>query len=226
MASELLRRARAKLDRLLLRDKAFRFLFEPDRSGELVSFDCETSGFDILADDVISIAAIKIRGNKILTSEAFRALVRPGAPMEPSAIKVHQLRETDVRAARPIREVLPDFLRFVGSRPLVGYWVEFDIKMINKYLFGDLNVHLPNRRVDVSEMYYERKYGKAPPGTQIDLRWDAIMRDLDLPPLPQHDAFNDALLAAQMYVMLKDMQARGARIARDRDRDQASGFAI
>ncbi|RAI45409.1 3'-5' exonuclease [Rhodoplanes roseus] len=226
MRSEILRRSRALFDRMLLADNAYAFLFEPDETGEVVSLDCETSGFNILADDVISIAAIKIRGNRILTSETFRALIRPGAAMDVSAIKVHQLREADVKLGRTIREVMPEFLRFIGSRPLVGYWVSFDVRMINKYLFGMLNINLPNRQYDVSELYYERKYGKAPPGTEIDLRYAAIAEDLSVPMLPQHDAFNDALVAAQMYVILRDMQKRNVRIPRQRTAPRAGDFSV
>jgi DNA polymerase III subunit epsilon len=222
----LLRRLWSRVDRLLLRDRAFSFLFEPDESGEVVSFDCETSGFNVMSDDIVSIAAVKIRGNRILTSEPFRALVRPGAAMEATSIKVHQLREADVKQGRTMREVLPEFLRFIGNRPLVGYWVAFDVRMVNKYLFNDLNVHLPNKLIDISELYYDRKFGNAPPGTEVDLRWDAIATDLDLPLLPQHDAYNDALIAAQMYVLLKDMQRRNVRIAREPQRPAEKGFAV
>lgn len=223
MASELARRMRAAFDRLLLADNDYAFLFKPDQSGEVVSLDCETSGFNILADDVVSVAAIKIRGSRILTSETYRALVRPGAAMEVSAIKVHQLREADVAKGRTMREVLPELLRFIGGRPLVGYWISFDVRMLNKYLYSMLNIHLPNRQIDVSELYYDRKYGNAPPGTEINLSYAAILADLKLPKLPQHDAFNDALSAAQMYLILKDMQARGARIPRPPKTDLTRG---
>jgi DNA polymerase-3 subunit epsilon len=198
----------------LLADTSYRFLFEPDRTGELVSLDCETTGFDYLADDVISIAAIKVRGSRIVTSEAFQAVVRPGAPMEASAIKIHQLREQDVARGRTIREVLPDFLRFIGSRPLVGYWIAFDVRMLNKYLFSMLNVHLSNRLIDVSELYYERKYATAPPGTRVDLRYASILADLKLPALPQHDAFVDAVGAAEIYLVLDDLRKRGVWLPR------------
>lgn len=205
---------RPKIDRLLLADRNYAFLFQPDKSGEIVSLDCETTGFNPMADDVISIAAVKIRGTRILASQAFRALIRPGAPMEASAIKVHQLREQDVARGRTMREVLPDFLRFVGSRPLVGYWIAFDVRMLNKYLFSLLNVHLPNRRIDVSKLYYDRKFGSAPPGTRIDLRYATILADLGLPSRAQHDAFEDALGAAESYLVLEDMRERGVRLPR------------
>ncbi len=205
---------RPKIDRLLLADRNYAFLFQPDKSGEIVSLDCETTGFNLMADDVISIAAVKIRGTRILASQAFRALIRPGAPMEASAIKVHQLREQDVARGLTMREVLPDFLRFVGSRPLVGYWIAFDVRMLNKYLFSLLNVHLPNRRIDVSKLYYDRKFGSAPPGTRIDLRYATILADLGLPSRAQHDAFEDALGAAESYLVLEDMRERGVRLPR------------
>jgi DNA polymerase-3 subunit epsilon len=86
--------------------------------------------------------------------------------------------------------------------------------MLNKYLIEMLNIHLPNRLIDVSELYYDRKYGKAPPGAAIDLRYASILGDLGLPPLPLHDSMNDALGAAEMYVILEDMRARGIRIPR------------
>jgi DNA polymerase III subunit epsilon len=202
------------IDPLLLADRNYRYLFEPDQSGELVSLDCETSGFDPLADDVISIAAVKIRGSRILTSQSFQAIMRPGAPMEVSAIKVHQLREQDVARGRTIREVMPSFLQFIGSRPLVGYWIAFDVRMLNKYLFSLLNIHLPNRLVDVSQLYYERKYATAPPGTRIDLRYASILADLKLPAFRQHDALVDAVGAAEIYLVLEDLRKRGVTLRR------------
>src|SRR5215813_2989652 len=210
----MLRGIRRGIDRLLLADSAYRFLFEPDRSGEVVSLDCETTGFSVLSDDVISVAAVRIRGTRLLTSEAFRAVVRPGAAMGASAIKVHQLREQDVASGLTVERFLPELLRFIGSRPLVGYWIAFDVRMLNNYLLSMLNIHLPNRLIDVSELYYERKYGKAPPGTAIDLCYASILADLCLPALPQHDCMNDALGAAEMYLILEDMRARGVRIPR------------
>jgi DNA polymerase III subunit epsilon len=176
----MLRTIRRGIDRSLLLDSAYMFLFEPDQSGEVVSLDCETNGFNAFVDDVVSIAAIKIRDSRLLTSQAFQAVLRQDSAMDVSAIKVHRLREKDVAGGRTIYEVLPEFLRFIGSRPLVGYWVSFDVRMLNKYLLSMLNIHLPNRLIDVSKLYYERKYGSAPPGTPIDLRYASILADLGL----------------------------------------------
>ncbi len=200
----------------LLRDPAYHFLFEPAPPGEVVSIDCETTGLNTRKDDIVTVAAVKIRENRILTSERFEAMVKPRAKLNPDAIKVHGLREQDVASGLPIEEVLPDLLRFIGSRPLVGFYLEFDVAMLNRHVRRLLGIALPNAQIEVSGTYYERKYGDAPPGTEVDLRFMSILRDLSLPALDQHDAYSDALMTAMMYLTLEDLKARDVRIPRSR----------
>jgi len=69
-------------------------------------------------------------------------------------------------------------------------------------------------RFEVSGTYYERKYGDAPPGTEVDLRFMSILHDLGLPALDQHDATSDALMTATMYLKLEDLKARDVRLPR------------
>ena len=220
----MMRWLRRRLDLMRLKDPRWRGMFEEDTSGEVVSVDCETTGFDTKKDDIISISAIKIAGNRILTSRSFNAFVRPDAEMRADAIRVHQLRAMDVENARPMAEVLPEFLEFLGARPLVGYWIDYDAAMLDRYVKSFYGFNLPNRRIEVSGLYYERKYGDAPQGTRIDLSFAAITRDLGLRTLALHDAFNDALSAGEMYVQLLDMKARNVRIAREDTHDATAGI--
>jgi len=191
-------------------------MFEPGPPDEAVAIDCETTGLDRRRDEVIAIAAVKISGTKILTSERFVATVRSDAKMSPAAIKVHRLFEADVVVGRPVDEVIPDLLRFIGGRPLVGYYLEFDVAMLDKHVRRLLGFELPNPRIEVSELYYERKFGDAPPGTRVDLSFAAIMDDLKLPMLDQHDAYSDALMTAMIYLALRDLKERNVRIERRR----------
>jgi DNA polymerase-3 subunit epsilon len=151
-----------------------------------------------------------------MMSTPFRAVIRPDKDPTSTSIKVHQLRAQDVAVGRAMHEVLPELLRFIGGRPIVGYYVDFDIRMLDKYILRYIEAKLPNRRIEVSSMYYALKYGGAPPGTVLDLRFASILADLGIPSLEQHDAFNDTLMTAMMYVQLRDMQKRGTRLSRTR----------
>jgi len=205
-----------RLHRHLLRDPGYGFLFDPPPPGEFVSVDCETTGLNTRKDDIVTVAAIRIRGNRILTSERFEATVKPRVKLNADAIKVHRLREQDVASGRSMDEVLPELLRFIGSRPLVGFYLEFDVAMINRHMRRLLRIELPNEQIEVSGTYYERKYGDAPPGTQVDLRFASILSDLGLPMLDQHDAASDALMTAMIYLKLQDLKERDVRIPRQR----------
>ena len=127
------RAVKRRAHRYLLRDPAFRFLFDEPPADEAVAIDCETTGLDPRRDDIVTVAAVHIRGARILAASRFEAMVKPAAKMNVEAIKVHRLREGDVAGGRTMEEVLPELLRFIGSRPLVGYYLEFDLAMINKH---------------------------------------------------------------------------------------------
>jgi DNA polymerase III subunit epsilon len=202
--------------RASLGDHSYLFLFEPGPSDEFIALDCETTGLNPRVDDIITIAAVKIRGNRILTSERFEAIVRPDKKPTSDSIKVHQLRAQDVESGALMFRVLPDLLRFIGGRPIIGYYIDFDMRMLDKYILRQIQTKLPNPRIEVSEMYYACKYKGAPPNTVYDLRFTSILADLGIPNLEQHDALNDTIMTAMVYLQLRDMLDRGVRLSRPR----------
>ena len=190
-----------------LRDPEFSFLFEPPPAHEWVSVDCETTGLDVRSDYIISIGAVKIRDNEILTSQRFEVLVRPSCAVSAESVAVHRLRPMDVAHGKVAAVAVADFLRFVGSRPLVGYYLEFDVAMLNKHVKPLLGFSLPQAKIEVSGLYHDYKL-KQNPERFVDLRFNTLLNDLEIPLRDQHDAFNDALLAAMAYVKLRHLGMR------------------
>ena len=186
-----------------LKDPAFAYLGDAYDGDELVSIDCETTGLDVKRDQILSVGAIKVKGDSILTSERLDFLVRPKEPVSERTILIHHIRPVDLEAALPVDEAIRRVLEFVGPRPLLGYFLEFDVGMLNKYVRPLLGTGLPNRQIEVSRLYYDWRAAQVPPGGNIDLRFETIRQRLDLPRRAAHDAFNDALLTAMMYLRLK-----------------------
>jgi DNA polymerase III subunit epsilon len=185
-----------------LRDRKYEFLFEADPAAELVSIDCETTSLHVGRAELLSFAAIKVRGNRILTSQSLELVVRTQVAPSPQNILVHQLRPLDVERGVAVDEAIERLLGFIGGRLLLGYYLEFDVAVLNKYVKPRLGIPLPNRQIEVSALYYDARSRHLPPGSHIDLRFATICRELDLPEHAAHDPFNDALLAAMIYLRL------------------------
>ena len=193
-----------------LGDPRFRFMWDPAPENEWVALDCETTGLNTHRDEIISIGALRIVGNRLVTSERLELLVRPTRPISPEAMRVHGLREQDVAGGLGSDEAMMALMRFIGSRPLVGYFLEFDIAMIDRAIFPLLGMGLPQPRFEVSSMFYDYKRRQLPPYRQaeaIDLRFATILEELDLPTRAAHDALNDAVMAALAFVKLRQLLA-------------------
>ncbi len=195
-----------------LGDARSRFMWDAPPPDEWVALDCETTGLDTQHDDIISIGAVRIQGQRILTSQRLELLVRPEKRrLSADSVRVHQLREQDVAKGLAIDDAMAQLLKFIGSRPLVGYYLEFDVAMINCVLFPLLGMGLPQEKIEVSALYYRHKYEQLPAhardSTPIDLRFDSLLTDLGLPVWPAHDAVNDAVMAALAFLKLRALQS-------------------
>ena len=191
-----------KWNRKRLTDERFAFLFDEEPGGEVVVFDCETTGLDPKKDEIVSIGAVKIKENRILTDEAFHIYVKQEKQISHESITIHQIRHCDLEDAVPIEEAIEKFLYFIGARTLAGYYLEFDVAMINRYIKPMYGITLPNKQEEVSAIYYDKKISTIPQGN-IDLRFETIIEDLALPKLQAHDALNDAVMTAMIYLKLK-----------------------
>ncbi len=199
----LIRPLRIAKDRWRHRNGPWAGLFEPYRGEEVVSLDCETSGLDPRSADVLSIAAVRINGRRILTSEALDVHLAPPEEMDPESIRVHRLRRADLAGGLGPEEALRKVVEFIGNRPMLGYNVRFDAALLDRYLGEHFGFALPNRLIELSDVYLER-LGPHDHGAESDLRLETIAGRLDMPvPRGRHTALNDAVFTAALWVRLR-----------------------
>jgi DNA polymerase-3 subunit epsilon len=191
-----------------LADPHFAFMYDAPPDGEWVTLDCETTGLDVRRDRIISIAAVRIVGNRLLTSQRLELLVRPERAMTAQNVRVHRLREQDVAHGIDAPQAMRRLMDFIGSRPLVGYYLEFDVAMLNREIWPLLGLRLPQPKIEVSAMYYDYRNRQLPAhlrGGTIDLRFATMMNALGLPLRAAHDALDDAVMAGLAFVKLQSL---------------------
>lgn len=187
-------------------------MFEPPPADEWVALDCKTTGLDVLHDEIISIEAVRIVGDRIMTGEQLELLVRPERGVPAQSVRFHRLREQDLADGLALDEAVKRLMRFIGSRPLVGYYLEFDLAMLNRAIRPLLGIDLPQPAIEVSGLYYDYKFAKLSAHRQhglpvIDLHFAAMMDDLALPLNVAHEALSEAVLAALAFIKLRHLRA-------------------
>lgn len=174
-------------------------LFMPYHGDEVVSLDCETTGLDPAKDDLLTVAAVKIRDGKIMTSEKLDLRLPPSPKQAADSIRIHQIRKVDLAQSIPIEEALPRLLDFVGNRPILGYYINFDLTLLNRYIRDAFGFELPNQAIELADVF---KTKTRQPET-ADLRLERILTDLNVPTFGRHTAIGDATMVAMAYVKLQ-----------------------
>ncbi|MDF3934246.1 3'-5' exonuclease [Pseudomonas citronellolis] len=177
-------------------------LHAPEEAEEIVSLDLETTSLDPRKADILSIGAVLIRRGKLVLGERLELLVEPPASLSGDSIRIHKLRRADLEGQLPLAEALRRTLAFIGDRPLLGYYLSFDVAVLRRHLGAQLDASLDNPRIEVSALY-QRKMARRYPDLHLDLRFDTLARTLDIPVEGRHTAQGDARSVALMFLRLR-----------------------
>ncbi|PVZ69619.1 3'-5' exonuclease [Pelagibaculum spongiae] len=175
--------------------------FQPAIKGEIISLDMETSSLDTQHAEILEIAAVPIRHGKIYPGQTLELRVKPLKALNPTSVPIHQIREIDLQQALGAEQAIKQLIQFIGARPLLGYNIRFDQKILNRYYKALLGFELPNPTLELSHRYYKKKLHSQPDHI-TDLRLETICSELDIPMLDRHSAKGDALTVALAWSKL------------------------
>lgn len=169
--------------------------------------DTELTGFDRKQDEIISIGAVLIRNLQIDLGATFHRYIRPRNITHTQATLIHRITPQQLAEAPPLEEVLPEFVEFAGSSLMVGHCVELDMEFLNRAAKKVMGGTMSNPGIDTIHM--ARGYRRAMSGLfheEEDRSCSYVLEDLareyQLPMFKPHDAFEDAMQTAYLFLFL------------------------
>ena len=181
-------------------------LNKPVREIVFTVFDTETTGLNPKKDHLVSIGAIKIKNLEIHAKDCFHKLIKSVVKITPQSVEIHGVRPADIKMYGENEEiVLESFLNYIRGTMLIGFYVDFDFRMVSKYTKRIFGCPLLNYRVDVLDMYIK--------DSGIIKNMDEIASEFDLPVYGRHSAIDDAYITALIF--LKLLSQRNYRRGKD-----------
>ncbi|NCC26460.1 MAG: 3'-5' exonuclease [Deltaproteobacteria bacterium] len=187
---------------------------------EFTVVDTELTGLNPHVDEIVSIGAVRIRGLRIEMGDCFYSLVHPRV-MTKTSILIHHITPDEVLNSPRLFKVLPEFIDYAGRSLLVGHHIGLDVSFLGLACRKIYNAPLPNHCLDtmrLAQVYeadlWENYYD------QYDLNVSYNLADLthryDLPVFDHHNALEDALQTAYLFLFLvKKLKKGGIVTLRD-----------
>ena len=163
-----------------------------------VAFDLETTGLVAEIDRVVEIGAVRFDASGREFGR-FERLVHPERPMSPAAQAIHGISDADLADAKPARDVLPQFLRFLGdprTTTLLAHNAAFDAGFLGREL-ALIDSDASEFAVVDTLALARRKIPEA-----RDHRLDTLARLFSLDPEGPHRALADSLRVKGLWLAL------------------------
>jgi DNA polymerase-3 subunit epsilon len=124
---------------------------------DLVFFDIESTGLNVMRDRILQIALIKYPKDGSDPIE-LEMLINPGIPISEEAMNVHGITPDKLKNKPTFKEVAAELFKFIGTADLSGYNSDrFDIPMLMEefHRYGyDLEIE-KRRTIDVQKIFYK-----------------------------------------------------------------------
>jgi len=108
--------------------------------------DIETTGLDPKRDEIIEIAALRVRGN--VPVGEFSTLVKPSYPITHFISSLTGITNDMLHDAPTVQTVLPILYKFLGNDVIVGHNVNFDMNFLYDNFLGHMQIPFCNDYID------------------------------------------------------------------------------
>ena len=163
---------------------------------DLIIFDTETTGLDVFNDDIVQIAAIRMREGEII--DKFNVFLETDRQIpEYLGNERNPLFQTHKNAQKQKREEgLKSFLNFVGSTPVLGHNVEYDYRILQFNIKRDCEIIKLDKLI--VDYFDSLKLAKLVLPNLKQYKLESLIESLSLPGTNTHLAEDDVLATYEL----------------------------
>ncbi|THB64275.1 MAG: 3'-5' exonuclease [Spirochaetaceae bacterium] len=160
------------------------------------AFDFETTGLHPGIDKIVEFGAVQFVDGKM--TKSFEALCNPGVPIHPEASRVSGITDNMLVDKPSVKDVLLDFMDFIGDSVLIAHNAGFDLGFLRAALLEHQLPDMKNLIIDTM-IIAQRAF----PG-QKSYSLQNLVSFLGIPPNTAHRARDDAYMCMKLFLASAD----------------------
>lgn len=184
------------------------------REIEYLAVDLETTGLNPRKDQILSIGSVLVRGDQIDLGSARHRLLRCRGAIPAASAVIHQITDDQAADGIELEDALPELLHALRGRVLIAHHAKVERRFLDAACRRQYGHGLLMRTVDTQALARRTLERRQQPFKPGDLRLHALCERYNLPRHGAHNAFYDALAAAELF------------LAQAAHRDNGNGFRL
>ncbi len=181
----------------------------------IVALDFETSGLDPHQHHLVSVGLVAINSLAIELGSAWHQIVFSKHGMTEQSAVLHQITDDTLRHGMDIQQLMPLLLQQLTGKVLLVHHAALELQFLNNICQRLYQQPFLIPYIDTEILARRRHARRDQPTRAGDLRLFALREQYHLPVSAAHNALNDALGTAELFLaLIAEIAPRGdARLA-------------
>lgn len=163
-----------------------------------LALDFETTGFDLVKDEIISFGYVQVSHLSIDLTTAVHRLVKPDQNIPENSAVVHHILDDTSMQGMELKTALDEFLHQLKGKVLLAHYATAESSYLNKaceQVYG-CGIVMPV----ADTLLIEQLRNKRNITRRQQLKLHECCRRYNLPQYKLHDALNDAISCAELFL--------------------------
>ncbi|TMM45308.1 exonuclease domain-containing protein [Colwellia ponticola] len=167
---------------------------------DILSVDFETTGLDAKKDKLLSVGFIPFKRQQMSLSDCYHQIINTQAQLEESNVIIHHITDSQKDRGKALRIVVEALLTALAGKVMLVHFARIEKQFLTQAcyeLYGMAPVFpmidtlvLAKRRLDKRDVSYDPS----------ELRLTNLRHKLQLPEHNAHNALNDAIATAELFM--------------------------
>ena len=176
---------------------------QPWEEVEIVSLDFETTGLDPGQDQILSYGKVHIHRGVIRIASAHHQLIQAEGFIPESSAIIHHITDDQANNGLPLDDAMPELLQELAGKVMLVHFSRIEQGFLDaacRKLYGSPFMIPVIDTLSLAERVLRRRNHAIPPSR---LRLFNLRDDFRLPIYKAHNALNDAMTTAELFLFLE-----------------------